>query len=193
MKTSTYVDALEFFLEEPATHLFLQSLRTPSLDKILDGFEKNALSFLDGENNIFFLLAILVAGEMKSKELGFDLVQKYFVATERKSTLFLIFIALKIADNENSIVKILLTANCVITTNEKKASLTPFCVLLENLLSEEGLEYINLKAEERFWRKKFKPFENPDFQGFISLARFLTVSYFLSCLFLLFRSRYLMM
>lgn len=176
MKTSKYVDALEFFLEEPAIHLFLQSLRTPSLEKILSGFENNVLSFLDCEDNIFFLLAILVAGEMKSKESGFDLVQKYFVATERKSTLFLIFIALKIVDNENIIVKLLLTADSVIKTDEKKSSLTPFCVALENLLSEEGLEYVNLKAEDRFWRKNFKPFENPDFQGFISLARFLTVS-----------------
>ena len=179
LKTAVYVETLEQFIDSPATHLFLQSARTPKLETLLEKFEKISLDFLDSDKNVFLAIAHLVAKELsigEKKESAFELVQKYFIATDRKSTLYLLTLALRIALNENSIVKLLLSANKVVSSDTRKANMAPFCIVLENVLSKEALEFIIEKADGRFWRKHFKSSDNSDFQGFISMASSLTVS-----------------
>ena len=179
LKTAVYVETLEQFIDSPAIHLFLKSARTPKLETMLEQFEKISLDFLDSDKNVFRALAHLVAKELtlgEKKESAFELVEKYFMVTDRKSTLYLLSLALRIAQNENNIVKVLLSANRVVSSDTRKANMAPFCTVLENFLSEEALLFITEKAEGRFWRKHFKSSDNSDFQGFISIAGSLTVS-----------------
>ena len=63
-------------------------------------------------------------------------------STRQQLVFFLKPLALIIAQNENNIVKLLLSANKVVSSDTRKANMAPFCIVLENFLTEEALKLI---------------------------------------------------